>query len=507
MLTRRAFAALCRQNFSVFFQRAWREMEPGEYKHNWHVDCIAYYLEQVELGFIKRLIINVPPRTGKTLLANIAYSAWVMGRDPGKRVIGVSYGQRLSEKIGYKTRNLMESAWYREVFPHTEIDPYQASKINFMTKRGGGRFSTSVGGTLTGEGGNIIILDDPMNPDEAASDIERMNSNEWIDGSLFSRLNDPAEDKIVVIMQRLHTEDTTGYLKAKSDGWVHVCLPAYTEEKIELEYNGRLWEYEGLLWPERLSQEVLDDLQGNMGSYAFAGQYMQSPVPVGGGEFRREYLQWYRLYDFKATGCNIYITVDPANSKKRTSDYTAMCVWALGTDQNYYVVDGLRERLDPTERIERLFALHRKWNAISGKPPRVGYERYGMMSDIHYLLERQRTENYRFSVTEITTQVRKEDRIRRLLGPMSERRVWLPDDLYYRDAKGLSKSLMNDIVEQEMLMFPVAAHDDFLDAMSMLFDMGPVFPRFTGELPNLGGLGDSLYEFASGGESRSVLDL
>lgn len=505
-MNRRAFMALCRQNFSVFYQRAWREMEPSEYTHNWHVDCIAYYLEQVHLGFIKRLIINVPPRTGKTLLANIAYSAWLMGRDPGMRIIGVSYGQRLSEKIGYKTRQLMESAWYREVFPDTKIDPYQASKINFMTTRGGGRFSTSVGGTLTGEGGNCIILDDPMNPAEAVSEIERINSNEWIDGSLFSRLNNPRDDKIVVIMQRLHTEDTTGYLMTKSPDWVHLKLPAQTDEKIELEFNGRLWEYEGLLWPDRLSQDVLNELESNMGAYTFAGQYMQSPVPIGGGEFKRDYIKWFRLDDFNPRGCNIYITVDPANSKKKNSDYTAMCVWALAPDQNYYVVDGIRERLDPTERIERLFQLHRKWNALTGKPPRVGYEKYGMMSDVHYLQEKQRVENYRFSVTEIHSKVKKEDRIRRLLGPMSEHRIWFAEDLYYKDQKGLSRALMNDIVEHEMLLFPVAAHDDFLDAMSMLFDMTPSFPRFSGESVNYGRLGDYLYGYGGAG-ARSVLDL
>lgn len=475
-VTQKAFNALCRQNFSVFFQRAWRELEPSDYKHNWHIDCIAAHLEAVERGEIKRLIINVPPRTGKTLLANIAYPAWLIGRSPGTRVLGVSYAHRLSEKIAYKQRLLMESEWYKNLFINVDLDHNQSQKSSFMTKQGGGRFSTSVGGTLTGEGGNYLILDDPMNPDEALSDIKRINGNDWVDQAIYSRLNDPAEDKIVVIMQRLHDADTTGHL-LKKEGWVILKLPAETKKEIVVSLGDKEWRYTGLLQENRLSRDVLNELQENMGNYAYAGQYLQEPVPLGGGEFKQDYVNYYLSSELNVRGMNIYITVDPATSKKKTSDYTAMCVWALGADNNYYIIDGLKERLNPTERINKLFDLHKKWNEKSGKPPKVGYERYGMMSDTHYIEQKQKDESYRFPLREIHSGMQKEERIRRLVPPMEQGRIWLPSDLYYKNHKGLPVNFMSDIVEQEMLLFPFAAHDDFLDAMSMIFDVGAIFPK------------------------------
>lgn len=471
-----SYEALCRQDFVVFFARAWKELEPSEYHHNWHIECIARHLEAVKRGDIKRLIINVPPRTGKTLLVNIIYTAWLIGHDPGTRVVGISYAHRLSEKIAYKARILMETDWYKSVFPHVELDKNQLQKTSFMTKDGGGRFSTSVGGTVTGEGGNYLIIDDPMNPEEALSDVKRINANEWTDQAIYSRLNEPKNDKIILIMQRLHSDDTTGHL-LENEGWTHLKIPAETNKKLTYKLGKHEWEFEGLLHEDRLSRDVLDELRVNMGSYAYAGQYLQEPVPLGGGEFKSDFLNYYASTGFHAMPCNLYITCDPATSKKKTSDFTAMCVWGLAPDQNYYLLDGIRERLNPTERIDRLFQLHRKWNGLTGKPPKVGWEKYGMMSDIHYIEQRQKLESYRFPVQEIHSGVQKEERIRRLIPVMEAGRVWLPNDIFYKDHKGLPKNFMSDIVDEEILLFPFAAHDDFLDAMSMIFDMNPIFPK------------------------------
>lgn len=475
-MTQRQFDALCRNKMTAFFQRSWRELDPTPYEHNWHIDCISEYLEAVETGEIKRLIINVPPRTGKTLLVNVAFPAWVMGRNPGARILGVSYAHRLAEQIAYKQRLLMETAWFRDLMPKCVLDKDQLSKTNFATTANGGRFSTSVGGTLTGAGGDYIIVDDPQNPEEALSDVKRIGSNEWVDQALFTRLNNPNEGRIVVIMQRLHSEDTTGHLLKKGQ-WEHLKLPAYTEKKISVQVRGKEFEYEGYLHPERLGKETLDNLHDSMGTYAYTGQYIQEPVPLGGGEFKSDYLNYYASKAFDAKRCNIYIIGDPASSKKKTSDYTAMAVWALAPDQNYYLIDGVKERLNPTERVDRLFELHRKWNELTGKPPKVGWEKYGMMSDIHYIQKKQNEENYRFHVEELGGGTQKEERIRRLIPPMERGQVWLPNDMFYKDHKGLPKNFISDMVETEMLLFPFAPHDDFLDAMSRIFDMNPIFPK------------------------------
>lgn len=450
-------------------------MEACEYLDNWHIDCICDYLTNVFEGKTKRLIINVPPRTAKTLVVNIAYTAWLLGQDPSVKIIGISYAQRLSEKIAYRCRLLMETEWYKQLFPGTKLDQNQSQKASFLTTKGGGRFSTSVGGTLTGEGANYLLIDDPMNPDEALSDVKRINGNDWIDQAIYSRLNNPKEDRIVVIMQRLHDDDTTGHLM-KTGKWDLVKMPAITGRLLTFKPREIEYSYDSLLHEERLPKEVLDDLQFAMGSYAFAGQYLQEPVPLGGGEFKTDYLNYFNTDTLDAQPCNLYITVDPATSKKKTSDFTAMVVWALAPDQNYYLIDGIRERLNPTERIEKLFELHRKWNVKTGKPPRVGYERYGMMSDTHYIQQKQNAENYRFPVTEIHSGMQKEERIRRLIPVMEQQRVWLPNNLYTKNSKGLPENFMNAIIEQEILLFPFATHDDFLDAMAMIFEMNPIFP-------------------------------
>lgn len=473
--------------------------EASEYKHNWHIDCIARHLEAVERGEIRRLIINVPPRTAKTLVTNIAFPAWFIGRNPGRRVVGVSYAQRLSEKIAYKCRMLMESDWYRQLFPDTKLDPNQSQKANFTTTLGGGRFSTSVGGTLTGEGGDLIVIDDPVNPAEALSDVQRMAANEWVDSTVNTRLNDQKTGRIVVIMQRLHDDDPTGHL-IRQGGWHVLKLPAETSEPIKIEIGGETFEYNGLLHPERLDEETLASLANSMGSYSYAGQFLQEPVPRGGGEFKAEFMQYYASKSLDPTSGNIYITVDPANSKKKTSDYTAMCVWLLGRDQNYYLIDGVRERLNPTERIDRLFALHRKWNKLSGRPPHVGYERYGMMADTHYIEKKQEEESYRFPLQEVRSAVAKEERIRRLIPVMERKQIWLPNDLLYTDSQGLPASLMHVIVAEEFLVFPFGRHDDFIDAMSMIFDMDATFPSM-GEVDVTDGL--SMYDSGP----ISVLDL
>lgn len=498
-ITPEVFDALCRQNFSVFFQRAWREIEPADYEHNWHIDCIASHLESVERGEIKRLIINVPPRTGKTLLVNICYTAWLLGRDAGVRVLGISYAGRLSEKIAYQTRLLMETEWYRRLFPETKLDPDQQQKANFLTTKGGGRFSTSVGGTLTGAGGDYILIDDPQNPEEALSDVKRIGSNEWVDQAVFSRLNNPKEGRIVVIMQRLHSEDTTGHLM-KTGKWQLLKLPAITEKPIEIKNGKKTWSYDSLLHEARFDKQVLDDLRQSMSDYAFVGQYLQEPVPIGGGEFKSDWLKYYASSVFSAVGGNIYITVDPATSKKKTSDFTAMAVWALMPDQNYYLVDGIRERLNPTERIERLFQLHRKWLAKTGKPAKVGWEIYGLTSDKHYLDMKQNEENYRFPITEVNTRMEKKERIRRLIAPMQHGRIWMPNDFIVKSDKGLPTNFISDIVQQEILLFPYAAHDDFLDAMSMIFDLSPIFPSIGSVTRTTG------YEMGLN-NSISVLDL
>jgi len=226
--------------------------------------------------------------------------------------------------------------------------------------------------------------------------------------------------------------------------------------------------------PRFLSRERLAEKRREMGPYTFACQMLQDPRAEETQGFRED---WLRFYDRDppevARGANRYILVDAASAKKAGSDYTCLWVWALAPDGNYYWIDGLRDRLNLKERADRLFLLHRRW-----RPEAVGYERYGLMADVEYVAERMERENYRFTLVELGGQVAKNDRIRRLIPAFAQGRVWLPRRLLQVDAQGRVVDLVRVFLEQEYRVFPVARHDDMLDAASRVLDreLGAAWP-------------------------------
>ncbi len=226
--------------------------------------------------------------------------------------------------------------------------------------------------------------------------------------------------------------------------------------------------------PRLLSKAALSEIRVQMGPYIFACQMMQDPRADSSQGFDGEWLRTYdSLPEEVAPGANIYITVDPAGEKKKGSDYTVMWVWALGQDRNYYLVDGVRDRLRLTKRADNLFALHRKWNPIA-----VGYERYGMMADVQHMLDRMEREKYRFEIVELGGQVEKHDRIRRLIPIFEQHRVYMPGRLLKMNEEGEMYDFVQIFKDQEYGAFPVAAHDDMLDAASRILDadLGAVHP-------------------------------
>ncbi|WP_433989466.1 hypothetical protein SuNHUV7_41060 (plasmid) [Pseudoseohaeicola sp. NH-UV-7] len=209
------FNAVLRQDLSSFIQRVFATVDPSSaYQHNWHIDAIAHQLERIERGEITRLIITMPPRSLKSIAASVAFPAWLLGRNPRKRVLAVSYAEGLSEKLAMDCLKVLDSPWYKECFPATRIERGRAARNDFETSKGGGRFSTSVGGTLTGRGGDIILIDDPHKPEDMNSEVKRNAVLDWYRSTLLSRLNDPGNDPIVLIQQRVHEAD--GSVRAKS---------------------------------------------------------------------------------------------------------------------------------------------------------------------------------------------------------------------------------------------------------------------------------------------------
>lgn len=218
--------------------------------------------------------------------------------------------------------------------------------------------------------------------------------------------------------------------------------------------------------PVLLSKERLAEKRREMGPYTFACQMLQDPKADETQGFKEEWLRHYK--QTTAEGQNVCILVDPASEKRKDSDYSAFWVVGFNGDDNIYVLDMVRDRLNLTQRADKLFELHKKW-----KPNEVGYEKYGMMADIEYVRERQERDNYRFGITELGGSQPKPDRIRRLIPWFESGRIWLPEKLYKTDYQGKVIDLVSAFIEEEFKPFPVALHDDMLDALARMFDLYP----------------------------------
>ena len=478
--------ALCRQSFSAFLRRSFTIINPqAELCYNWHHDCISEYLGAVRAGEITRLIVNIPPRSLKSESISIAYPAWIMGNDPTKKIISCSYAKDLSLDHSVKCRDLVESEEYKRIFPIMRMKSDQNEKAYFKTTEQGHRFATSVGAKATGYGADLLVIDDPMSPLQAHSDIQRQEVNRWVSSTLFSRLNDKQNGAIVLVMQRLHEDDTTGYLLQRGD-WHHLKLPAQAHSYISYSLHGKTWGMQDgdLLHEDREGKEVLTRLRQELGDYEFSGQYLQEPVPSGGGEFKEDWVQyWCGGPDgsLNCKGMNVYILVDPADSKATGSDFTSIIVVGLNTDNNYYILEMVRDKFNPTQRVNKIISLHRKWNGQCSTTPVVGVEKNNFLPDFQFMESAQEQHNYRFKVIKLSTRKgggadQKNQRVRSLIPLLQTGRLYFPSSMEYtplytiENGKPECIDLTRYVIQQEMLPFPVARYDDMLDALSRITD-------------------------------------
>lgn len=485
------YAAVIGYDQEAFTEEVFMQVSPGaEYLPSWHIGCICAHLDAVERGQIDSLIINMPPRMMKSISVSVAWPAWLLGHNPTSQIIVGSYGGAIGAKLSRDTMTVMKSPIYQMAFPETRLK--KETEDWFTTTANGHRYVATTGSGVTGFGASHILIDDPINPMESLSDTTRAKTNDWITGTLFPRANDLNKVKKVMVMQRLHQDDPTGHLIEKG-GWHLLSLPAEFLKKTVIDLGAKQWvAQEGeMLHAARLDKDTLAKMaREGMTPYQIAGQYYQSPVPPGGGDFKPAWIQYYDRRDIDASdknrldcaGMNIYILVDPANVKKKRSnhdpDYTVMVVIGLANDNNYYLLDMVRDRLNPTERIATLIALHKKWNKKSGKPPKVGIEQYGMMTDAFMLRKAQADLNYRFPLQELGGAIAKVDRIKQLITPFEDGRIYMPKYLPYLTVSGDTVDLVQELVA-EYDTFPVGRHDDIMDAFARIMDekLNPIFPR------------------------------
>src|ERR1700719_4289904 len=273
-LTPAEYQVLLRQDFVSFAVRCFQDLNPqAELAMNWHIEVIAAKLTAVREGKIRRLIINLPPRHLKSLMASIAFPAWCLGHDPSAQILCVSYAQDLADKLARDCRSIVTSPWYRRIFP-TRLAPHRQAVQEFITTRQGYRLATSTGGVLTGRGADIILIDDPLKPEEALSKAQRQACSEWFVHTLYSRLNDKRSGVIVIIMQRLHEDDLVGHVLGQ-EPWELLSFPAIAEKdeehRIEMILEPRCFSRRQgeALHPAHEPLGVLDRIRRAVGEYNF----------------------------------------------------------------------------------------------------------------------------------------------------------------------------------------------------------------------------------------------
>lgn len=369
VMNRREYDALTRLHFAVFLRRVFAELNPGvDYLDNFHVHVIIESLERMRAGNNPRLAVAMPPRSLKSIIISVAWVAWLLGKDPALKIISVSYGQDLADKLASDCRQVMQSAWYRALFPRTRLRAGRQSLALFETTAGGGRFSTSVTGALTGFGADWIILDDPMKPTEALSEAERTSSNHSIQHTLFTRLNDKKKGRILIVMQRLHEDDLIGSLQERAPGTFKLLsFPAIAGDDEVHEYQtpwGRRVHHRTAgeaLHPEREPVEVLEQQRKLLGTLYFSAQYLQAPVAAEGNLVKFAWFRHYSPFEIAAPE-RIIQSWDTASKTGVLNDYSVCTTWAL-KGQRIYLVDVLRERLEFPVLKRRVIEEADRYNA------------------------------------------------------------------------------------------------------------------------------------------------
>lgn len=278
---------ICKRSLGEFARRAWHVLEPAQkYVHGWHIDAICEHLEAVSNGQIRRLLINVPPGMMKSLLTCVFWPMWEWGPrgEPHTRIIGASYKEALALRDNMKCRRLVFSDWYQRLWPITLTND-QAAKGKFENTKTGFRQSMAAG-SMVGERGDRVLIDDPHSVEGALSDVERESTLLWFRESVPTRLNNPDKSAIVVIMQRLHDRDVSGYIIKEKIGYEHLMLPMRFEKErrcsTSLGFQDQRTEEGELLFPERFPLSVVEEAEKPMGPAAVAGQFQQRPTPRGG---------------------------------------------------------------------------------------------------------------------------------------------------------------------------------------------------------------------------------
>lgn len=421
---------------------------PG-YRDAPHHRLIARHLEAVERGDITRLMITMPPRHGKSMLASEFFPAWYIGRNPDHYVVTATYAQELADDFGRKVKNQIEDAVYQAIFPGVSLadDSKSAKRFHIEDQAGGYEHGTSqrgafyavgVGGPLTGRGAHLLLIDDPVkNREDAESEIVRKKTKDWYTSTAYTRLMPGG--RIVIIQTRWHEDDLAGWLQAEHDheGWVILNLPAIDE-------SGKA------LWPEQYDIPALEKIRRALPPRDWSALYQQTPSPETGDYFKREWIRTVQVLPPRES-LNVYGASDYAVTSDG-GDYTVHIVIGIDPENRIYLLDMWRGQTASDQWIEAFCDLVRKWKPI-GWAEETGQIRSGIGPH----LERRQRERKAFVYREaFPTRGDKAVRAQSIRGRMAL------DGLYVAAAAPFLAEFI-----RELMSFPVGVHDDQVDALGL----------------------------------------
>tara|TARA_R110000824_G_scaffold397267_3_gene599860 strand:+ start:4791 stop:6236 length:1446 start_codon:yes stop_codon:yes gene_type:complete len=449
---------LCELSFYEFFKRAWHIIEPSiPLSTNWHHKYLCEALQEECERIIecraktKDIIINIPFRATKSILVTVMFPVWCWIKDPKLRFITASYSADLSIEHSTRSRDIINSDWFRvrwgDLF-HIKKDQNLKSRYenNFL----GVRRATSVGGTVTGQGGDFLIVDDPVSPQHAASEIERENANEWYRTTFYSRLNNPLTGVRIIIMQRIHENDLSGFLINNKSRlkYQHICIPAELSDDLKPKSLEKNYTKDGLFWNDRFSREILDDYKEALGTYGYAGQLMQTPTPIDSGMIKSEWfnIDTYKFIDEKTV---VDFVIDPAYTSSEKNDPSAILAY-IYRDNKWQIIDCVNVRKEFPDLIKFI----PQWVAKNGytNRSRIYVEPKASGKSIVQTLKKETGLNVR------------EDK------PPSKDKVARVSDISASLESGRVSLLKGDWNEEflnQLVRFPSAKHDDMVDCLVM----------------------------------------
>ena len=436
--------AILRTDLKSFIYKVFTTLNPGcIFQNTWYIDCIAEYLEQMQYVKGQRLIINIPPRCLKSISISVAWPAWLLGNNPALRIIVASYAEHLSIKHSIDCRALMQSDWYKSIFPKTALSSTQNKKNKYMTTKFGFRMATSIGGSVTGEGADILIVDDPHNPTHIHSTTSRNKAINWFEQTFLSRLNNQKDGCVVVVMQRLHYLDLTNHL-LQNGGWKMLQIPAISQQNQIISSPKRQYFFskDTSIDPTRLALTTLEQIKKQIGSANFNAQYMQEPSVLHKGMLGKEELKFYdKLINFE----EIYQSWDTAIKVNANSDYSVCTTWGVNQGK-YYLIDLICQKLEYNHLKENVIQMKEKW-----QPKMILIEDKASGQSLIQDLKN-------CNIYNIAPQKPKLDKITRfaiVIPFFTLEQVLLPANL----------SWSSQVVEQ-ITSFPHAKHDDIVDSIS-----------------------------------------